>query len=175
MIPSIQMHNGKFMDFRFPGMAEYSIDDIAHALSHICRFTGHVNNFYSVAQHSVLVSYLVPEEHALAGLLHDAAEAFLGDVASPLKQLLPEYKQIELRVEKSIMQRFGIPFPLDTCVKEADRIMLVTERRDLMPKSDNSNEWEWAKDIKPQTKKIIPWNYDAARKMFVFRFNELTS
>lgn len=175
MIPSIQMHNGKFMDFRFPGMAQYDVEDIAHAISHICRFTGHVDQFYSVAQHSVLVSYLVPDEHALSGLMHDAAEAFLGDVSSPLKQLLPEYKAIEARVEESILRRFGIDYTLDPCVKKADHIALVTERRDLMPDSRDSKEWAWAKDIKPLDLVICPMAPSDAKDMFINRFQELTS
>lgn len=175
MIPSIQIHNGKFMDFRFPGMAEYSIEDIAHALSHICRFTGHVNEFYSVAQHSWIGSYFIDQEYALEFLMHDAVEAFVGDVASPLKQLLPGYKAIEHRVEQSVFRKFGIGFPLNRSVKEIDHRMLVTERRDLMPEDTDGKAWEWAKDIQPFKMRIIPFEPSLARSLFVKRFRELTS
>ena len=171
MRPDILTHSGKYFNFLQPTANTVDIVTIAHALSNICRYTGHVREFYSVAQHSVLVSYLVPSEHALAGLLHDAAEAFIGDVAAPLKRLLPDYKAIEARVEAVVLAKFGLPAELPTCVKLADLVALATEQRDLMPEHDD--EWESIAGLQPNALNIIPQNPWLARHRFLLRFSEL--
>lgn len=128
---------GRYFDFENPEGFDFDIEDIAHALSHLCRYTGHVGQFYSVAEHSVHVSRLVPDHLAFEALMHDAAEAYLGDVSSPLKRMLPDYKAIEERVERALSRAFGLPYPHDPIIKHADMRMLVTEKELLMPKTDS--------------------------------------
>ena len=172
MNPTILTHSG--FEFNFldtDGLSHvFQIDDIAHALSNLCRFTGHTRSFYSVAQHSYLVSTLVPPEHALAGLLHDAAEAYLGDVSTPLKRLLPAYKEIERRIEAGIFAQFGLPADLPACVKQADRTMLATEMRDLMP-----NHGDLGYDVgRPCATLVVrPQTPEMAKAFFLARFEEL--
>ena len=149
--------------------------EIAHALSHICRFTGHTDQFYSVAQHSVLVSKLVPKQFALHALLHDATEAYLGDVSAPLKALLPQYKVLEAQVWESVVAHFGLKITEQSCeaVSNADRLALHWEIVDLFsnyknnPKAPPSMARELIKPIKPQSPK-------AAKRAFLLRFLELT-
>lgn len=175
MNPNILTSGGTYFHFLEPERSAIDIETIAHALAHICRFTGHTATFYSVAQHSVLVSHLVPPEHALAGLLHDAAEAYLGDVAAPLKMLLPDYKAIEATVETAVLGRFGLPGKLPPEVKEADRLALAIEQRALMPMHDDVWECETHPDynrIKGHMV-ITPTPPVVARRLFMARFFEL--
>lgn len=130
-IHCMQTHTGRIVDLSRICEDDIDWDDINHALAHINRFTGHSVIAYSVAQHSLMVSDLCPEEHRLWGLLHDASEAYLGDVSTPLKSLLPDYAEIEGRVQRMIAGRFGLPWPIPKEVKVADREALMVEKRDL--------------------------------------------
>lgn len=173
MSPTILTSQG--FEFNFTdvgGLANcYDIDDIAHALSHLCRFTGHTREFYSVAQHSYHVSQIVPTQHALAGLLHDATEAYLGDVSSPLKKLLPAYQAIERIFEAQILESFGLAPTLPPEVKQADAVMLATERRDLMP----AGAMVFTPHAEPDRRMVIrAWQPGVAKAMFLRRFKELT-
>lgn len=169
---SICTYHGTYFDFLNPQNSAIDIVDIAHALSNICRFAGHTSKFYSVAEHSVHVSYLVPPELALDALMHDAAEAYIGDVSSPLKALLPEYKSIERKIEHVIRRHFRLSLTLDTLVKQADMIMLATERRDLMP--DLGDSWECLLGVKPREQPVQALSPAGAYILFLHRYQQLT-
>lgn len=171
MNPSIETASGREFNFLRPDPESIHIDDIAHALSHLCRYTGHVREFYSVAQHSWIVSHIVPQEFALHGLLHDASEAYLGDVSSPLKRLLPDYRGIEEMVQAAIYCRFGLDPAEPQEVRRADRIALVTEKRDLM--SSDWRLWGDFSDVSPLNKTICPASSQIARDMFLDRYDTL--
>jgi 5'-deoxynucleotidase YfbR-like HD superfamily hydrolase len=170
-LPEIMTYTGRYFNFLEPSPDSFDIQDIAHALSMICRYTGHTKQFYSVAQHSVAVSFLVPPEWAMAGLLHDAAEAFIGDVSSPLKQLLPEYKLIEKRIEKVIFQKFGLPPELPKIIKVADVKLMATEQRDLM--GAGAEDWAVTKGIEPLEEVIEPLSPTYAYSAFITRYRNI--
>jgi len=156
-----------------PKPEEVNIKDIAHSLALQCRFNGHCNKFFSIAQHSVFVSKIVPPEQALAGLLHDGAEAYTGDIISPLKKFLPpEFREIEKAIEKAIFEHFEINNINHFEIKKADRIALFTEMRDLMKKP--YSKWDEQDSLQAHPDKIIPLNPGEAEKEFIERYKELT-
>lgn len=171
MLPTILTSRGQYFDFSAPERSVFGVAEIAHALAHICRFTGHCSQFYSVAQHAVLASYVVQPEHAYAALHHDDAEAFIGDVAKPLKLLLPDYQAIEARVEAAVLERMGILLPLHPSIKWADKVMLATEQRDLMPKIEEP--WACLQGVEPLDFQIKPWTPELAENAFLRRHREL--
>lgn len=180
--PWILTYTGKKIQLQNPDPDLIDIDDIAHALSNIGRFTGHTRTFYSTAQHSVLVASLMPRKLQLLGLLHDASEAFLGDVSSPLKSILPEYQRIEKMWQEMIYIKYGVlreeleeDFIIRdasySALKEADLISLATEATQLLGDISDWNLPDWAQPL-PYTK-IIPWTSDFAKYAFLTCFDEL--
>lgn len=170
----IQTNSGRVFDLLRPHSDAVDIEDIAHALSNVARFTGHTDVFYSVAQHSVIVSLIVPPAHALSALLHDATEAYLGDVSRPLKALLPDYRVIEKRVWQVIAKKFGLPAVLHPTVKHADQVALMTERRDLL-KRVCASQWDPELEALPTLPTpIAPDPPRVARGAFIDRFIQLT-
>lgn len=138
--PQIRLRSGAWFDLLDPASSEFTIDDIAHGLAHTCRYAGQADGFYSVAEHSILVSE-VALGHEYAALLHDAAEAFIGDVTRPLKQLLPEYKRLEKSIEEAIFARFDVGC-VHPDVKKADLEVLAAEQAQLMPEGTDA----WANE-----------------------------
>jgi len=166
--PTILTASGINFDFDNPVSSMVCLEDIAHALAHTCRFGGHVREFYSVAQHCVMASHIVPAGDALWALMHDASEAYVGDMPKPLKNLLPDYQEMEQRVEKIVLEHFGLFGPMPSSVKPADLVMLATEQRDLMPPHDDS--WAALAGIEPLAQIIHPWPAPQAKREFIARF-----
>ena len=167
----ILTRSGRHPDFLDPRPGEIEIFDIAVALSRECRFSGQTRRAYSVAQHSVLASRIVPDGFAREALLHDATEAYLRDLSRPLKHLLPEYLRLERRLDRVIRQKFGLPVEKSDPVDLADRILLATEKRDLMP--PDPEDWAILAGIRPLPGRIVPWPEVRARTLFLRRFAEL--
>lgn len=162
-----------------PLAKDVRIGDIAHALAMQCRFTGHCREFYSVAQHSVLVSELCPPELRLWGLLHDAAEAYLADVARPVKHL-PEmrgYRAAEARIMNAIAEAFGLELPIPAAVKKADTIALGAEALAFMSPLAEPRAWEWCTSeaalCRSPALEICEagWTPEHAERMFKRRFS----
>jgi hypothetical protein len=153
-----------------PELGEIDIVDIAHALSMQCRYAGHTREFYSVAEHSVLISYAVSPENALWGLLHDATEAYLVDLPKPVKPFLPDYKAAEKYLMQVIMLHFGLPQIEPPEVKQMDTLILFNERAALL----NTSVLDWTLTGEPIPGiQIEAWSPKIAEAMFLNRFEEL--
>jgi hypothetical protein len=169
----IQTYTGRQFWPLSPIPEDISIRDIAHALSMICRYTGHCKEFYSVAEHSCRVCDILPEEWKLFGLLHDASEAYLCDVASPVKSMLTNYNYYEQLLMRQVWLRFKLQptwkpslwliFSLPAEVHEADRVLLATEVRDLL--GPPPAPWKPLPSPLPET--IIPWSSEKAEWEFL--------
>ena len=177
VLPEIMLANGRYYNFFDPDPLVVDIETIAHALSHICRFTGHVSRFYSVAEHCVRASYIPKDpDDQYDALMHDAPEALVADIATPLKrQLGPRYAGIEKIAEDFIGAYWGVNMGTPV-VKHADRTMLATEKRDLMPFETRS--WKMLELVEPLPGKIpsfflagLSWYW---KRRFIRRYKELT-
>lgn len=157
----IRTYSGLYMDVFNPTPEMIAIEDIAHALSNLCRFGGHTPYFYSVAQHSVICSKRVHPEFQLQALLHDASEAYLLDVPRPIKRKLTNYKQIEDSLMKVIAEKFGFQYPFDEVIKTVDNDVLEFEFVNMM------EECKLSRDFCLQPEK--------AKADFLKRYNALCS
>jgi hypothetical protein len=159
-----------------PVAKEIDIEDIAHALSNQCRFAGHVDQFYSVAQHSFLVSKMLQfkgydDMIQMVGLMHDATEAYLVDMPSPVKEQVSGYKEAEAVLWEQVREKFKLA---DICqrVKNADIALLVTEARDLM---GDPSDWAILQSYKGDyfPEKIVGWLPNKAKLHFLQRWEIL--
>ena len=166
----VSTYTGRQIHPLSPDPEQIDIEDIAHGLAFQCRFNGQTRHFYSVAQHSLIVAELVPKRLRMAALLHDAAEAYLGDVVKPLKLLLPFYSDIENQVMKAISLKFGIGNLDDRAIKRADLIALATEKRDLMPHS--TEPWSALQGIVARPNRIHAMSPLEAKAAFLNAFQE---
>lgn len=128
----MQTYTGRAFHPMAPRADDVDPVDIAHALALICRYGGHVSRFYSVAEHCVLLSNAVSPQHALWALLHDATEAYVGDMVRPLKRAMPQYREVEDRLMRVICDRFGLAPVCPGEVEDADVRILHDERDALM-------------------------------------------
>lgn len=151
----IRTYSGFYIDPLNPNPDAIQIRDIAHALTNQCRFAGHTHRRFSVAQHSIMVADAVPEEHKLAALLHDASEAYLLDIPTPVKAALSGYMEAEDRLMKVIADKFGFKWPLHISIKEADKKAL---------------EWEWHNCVVNDN--IETWDSKSTEDLFMWRFHE---
>lgn len=164
---------GKALSLLAPDPDLIDIDDIAQGLSLQCRFVGQVGRFYSVAQHSVLCSYMSEPGDALAALLHDAAEAYMGDVPRPVKALggMDRYLAVEAHLTTIILQKFGLSGHIPASVKTADDELCLIEAHELFP---TPPAWAADREMPMVCLRIQPWTNWSARVEFLRRFEALT-
>jgi 5'-deoxynucleotidase YfbR-like HD superfamily hydrolase len=173
----ISLLSGAKFNYNRPEESDVTIEDLASALSNICRFAGHLPRFYSVAQHLVNASHIVSDQHAFTALMHDTAEAFTNDLPTPLKWAFPIFKELEVKTEAAMGAKFGFEYPYPAEVKEADTIMLMLEK--YYVKEDDTvwpNYEQYTKKVvKPYLNKVEleSWQPRRARREFLERYHEL--
>lgn len=151
-----------------PKVEDLSLMDIAHSLSMQCRYTGHTRVFYSVAQHSCLVARECSKENQKVGLLHDAPEAYITDLARPIKRFMPEYVAVENRIWQAVARRWQLPHVIPDEVKAIDNAILEDERMQLMrPNPHWTSRGEGLEII------IKPWDQARARENFLGAFDHI--
>jgi hypothetical protein len=175
-LPWIQTYSETVFNIFQPDKNDIHIEDIAHSLAQIPRFTGHMPQPYSVAQHSVLVSQLVNKQYAREGLLHDAAEAYLNDLNKVAKRNFPDYQAAEKNLLGDILRKFGCKPELPKAVYEADekalRLEIMSAFRYGSPlwKEYVKNPFEL---VRLDFKLPEPWGFQMAKAQFLARYNEL--
>jgi uncharacterized protein len=148
----IETFNSKKFHFIDPRPEEIQIQDISLALARKCRFNSYCRFFYSVAQHSIMCAKFC-KNYKLEALLHDAAEAYIGDITRPVKTAFPEIRKIEENIEKAIAAKFNLQYPWPKEIKTIDNILLAVEKRDLF---SQDLEWEIQHEYPEKSIKHIP-------------------
>lgn len=170
--PWIRTFTGRRFYVTTPRPEDFCIEDIAQGLCGEGRYSNQCHQWYTVAEHSVRVSWAVPKPLQLQALLHDRTEAYFKDIPSPIKRtvFLDGYRALEKRAELVSAQTFGLPGEMDPDVHFADRLLLATEKRDLFP-TDGPDDMP---ADSPRLKGVIyPWSREHARRMFLARYQEL--
>jgi hypothetical protein len=172
-------YSGKIIDPLNPDPKLICIEDIAHSLSQQCRFTGHTTEFYSVGQHSVLVSLdtsLETGEEQRGALLHDSTETYLSDLARPIKHLNSlgkVYREVERGLEIAVAERFGLTYPFPESVKKVDDELLLHEAVNLMP-PEFWNIWGPKPTVSNRKMEVVSsygyWLPKQAESQFLARF-----
>lgn len=176
------LRSGVYLDLSDPDYSRVHINDIAAGLARECRFAGQMTGFYPVAQHCVLGSMIAPNHFKYAFLMHDAAEAIIKDIPSPLKALLPDYRKIEAMHEKRLFERFQVPMTkaMKEEVKIIDRIMLAAENHVIrkmplcaaIPPGELKNS-KWTRDFDTAVQLIDGSTQTGWERPFIERFFEL--
>jgi 5'-deoxynucleotidase YfbR-like HD superfamily hydrolase len=176
---TIRTRSGKYLDLVDPNPDQITLGDIACGLSRICRFGGQIDRWYSVAEHSYHCCRIAmndgrSNDACKAALMHDASEAFIGDVVKPLKQLLCGYDLVENRLMKIIGEKFDVDFEFhEETTKEIDRAMLIAERKRMFEKSECEPIWHDENKVRPLNIEFYFWDYRDAETMFSLRAREL--
>jgi hypothetical protein len=168
----LQTFSGREFNILSPTPEQISIIDIAHALAHSCRYGGQCLRFYSVAEHSVHIFNLVKQENKLAGLMHDASEAYLVDIPRPIKPFLKNYKELEDRVMIAVSSKFKFEYPMPDEVKFFDNAMLTDERSQNM--ADYIGPGDIWGELPPTPGVILEfWPPEKAELEFLKAFNKV--
>lgn len=170
---TIRLRSGRYLDLLDPRPDQFTFLDIAGGLAKICRFGGQIDCYYSVAEHSYHCAHQAQlDRHSTevqqAALLHDAAEAFIGDVVKPLKMILGEpYAEIERRMEGAISQKFNVDFAAHKAtIREIDHAMLIHERLNLF--SADNCEWVGQREVRKVDSRIVLHCWDATHSEGIF-------
>lgn len=153
--------SGRVLDLSLPNPDVIELEDIASHLSQLARFNGATREFYSVASHCVYVAERLYEAHgfsysiACAGLLHDAAEAYVGDMTSGLKKLFPDYRELERGWHRAVQFRFGVEFVASKLVHEADLRARLAETRDLFDGFPPAGDLGWPTPLEAYAAPVV--------------------